>query len=154
MRKIALFAVLAAVAATIGAGVAAAAAGLEHDPQSDGAGGGQEGVNLAEAPTARVAVWVDGEGTGSYTVKRGRGIAFVTNPADGTFCVRTNAPGLHPGRVIPTVAVEYSLSELNTAAAQWRSGRPFCPAGTIEVVTFDTSTGGANNTTSFTVTIP
>lgn len=154
MKKIALLALVASIAAFLGAGVAAATGAATHDPSPEMGRGVAEGVTAAEAPTTRLAVWVDGTGPGTYDVRRGKGITNVTNPIDGSFCIRSNVPGLRPQRIVPIVSTEYSQSELNGATAQWRSGRPFCPAGTIEITTFDTATGVPNNTTSFTVIVP
>ena len=151
-KTLVLLVLVAAVGGLFGAGAAVAAGRATHDPAPEAAS--TEGVNLAEAPTTRVAVWVDGTGSGSYTVMRGRRISAVTNPLDGSWCIRANVPGFHPTNVIPTVSFEHSLSETNTAAAQWRSGRPHCPAGTLEVQTFDTGTGNPDNTVAFTVLIP
>lgn len=153
-KTLALLALVAGLAGLLGAGVAVAAVGATHDPAPEAAPAATEGVNLAEAPTTRVAVWVDGTGSGTYTVMRGKGIVAVTNPVDGSWCIRSLVPGFHPRRVVPVVSVEYSLSETNDAAAQWRSGRPNCPAGTIEVHTFNTGTGIPDNTVAFTVVIP
>jgi hypothetical protein len=155
MKKIALLVLGACLAAALGAGVASAAGRVgDHDPAPEETRGSTEGVTLGEAPTTRVAVYVDGLGPGSSSIRRVKGVTFVSNPQDGTFCIRSNVSGFHPAKVFPVVSVDYSQSEVNGAAAQWRSGRPFCPAGTIEIFTFDLTTGLANNTTAFTVVVP
>ena len=153
MKRIALLVAGACLAAALGAGVASAAVGGTHDPAPEAAAS-TEGVTLGDAPTTRVAVYVDGTGPGTYTVPRVKGVSAVTNPVDGTFCIRPTVSGFRPRHVFPVVTVDYSLSEVNGTTAQWRSGRPFCPAGTIEIVTYDVTTGVMNNTTAFTVVIP
>lgn len=153
MKRIALLAVVACLAAALGAGVASATVGGTRDPAPEAAPS-TEGVTLGDAPTTRVAAYVDGTGPGTYSVPRVRGVAVVTNPQDGTFCIKANVPGFRPRHVFPVVTVDYSQSEVNGTTAQWRSGRPFCPAGTIEIVTYDVTTGVMNNTTAFTVVIP
>ena len=152
-KTFALLALVGGLAGMLGAGVAVAAVGATHDPAPESATP-TEGVVVGEAPTTRVAVWVDGQGSGSYLLRRGKGVTSVTNPQDGTFCIRSGLSGFHPSRVFPVVSVDYSLSEQNTSMAQWRSNRPFCPAGTIEIHTFDSQTGLDDNTVSFTVVIP
>ncbi len=154
MKKLLLLAAAVVASASIGAGVAVAAVGQDRVPNPP-AESGTEGVNLAEAPTTRVAVWVNGGAeAGSYSVLRGKGISAVTNPAAGIFCVRSNLSGFRPQRVVPVVSVEYSLSTANETDAQWRSSRTVCPAGTLEIYTFNQSTGIPDNDASFTVVVP
>lgn len=153
-KKLALLALVAGLAGVLGAGVAVAAVGAAHDPAPEAAAGPTEGVVLGDAPTTRVAVWIDGQGPGSHLLRRAKGVTAVTNPQDGTFCIRSGLTSFRPSRVFPVVSVDYSLSEQNTSMAQWRSNRPFCPTGTIEIHTFDSQTGLDDNTVSFTVVIP
>lgn len=158
MKKLLMIAAAVVLSAAVGAGVAVAAVGTgpaERLPNPPVSSGPTEGVTAAEAPTTRVAVWVNGGvNEGEYTVVRGKGVSAVTNPDPGLFCIRPNVSGLHPSRVIPMVSVEWSLSTANDAAAQWRSVRSLCPAGTLEFLTFNATTGVPNQDTSFTVVIP
>lgn len=120
--------------------------------------GAPEGVApvLAQAPNARLAALIDGGSTvGSLTVVRQVGVAEVTNPATGVFCVRAAAStGIKPAKVVPIVSTEYTLTTGFDTATQWASGRTSCPSGTVEVRTFDTSTSDAVNGAAFTIVIP
>lgn len=156
MKKLLMLAAAVVVSASIGAGVAVAAVGDGgRAPNPPAETGPAEGVNPAEAPTTRVAVWVNGGASaGNYNVLRGKGISAVTNPDTGIWCVRSNLAGFRPQRVVPVVSVEYSLSTANETDAQWRSSRTVCPAGTLEIYTFNQSTGIPDNDASFTVVVP
>lgn len=156
MKKLLMLAAAVALSASVGAGVAVAAVGDGgRAPNPPVEAGPTEGVNPADAPTTRVAVWVNGGAeAGNYSVLRGKGISAVTNPSAGIFCVRSNLAGFRPQRVVPVVSVEYSLSTANETDAQWRSSRTMCPAGTLEIYTFNQASGVPDNDASFTVVVP
>lgn len=157
MKKLLTICAAVVLSAGIGAGVAVAATSggpTERTPNPPTTGA-TEGVNLAEAPTTRVAVWVNGGAEeGQYAVVRGKGISAVTNPDPGLWCVRPNVSGLHPSKVVPMTSVEYSGSTTFNDAIQWRSIRTLCPAGTLEFLSFQLGSGVPNNDVSFTVMIP
>jgi hypothetical protein len=62
---------------------------------------------------------------------RQKGVAAVTNPVEGSFCVRpTHASGVDLGRAIPLVTI-HDFTVPGTTV-RFRTPRDDCPAGTIE----------------------
>lgn len=155
MKKLLMLAAAIVVSATIGAGVAVAAVGDGGRTPNPPEAGAAEGTNPAEAPTVRVAAFVNGGATvGSGGLVRSKGINSFSNPSAGVFCLRSSVSGFHPSRVVPVVSVDYSLSTNNETDVQWRSSRVICPAGQLEFYAFNQATGVADNDAAFTVVVP
>jgi hypothetical protein len=74
-------------------------------------------------------------------ILRNKGIASVTKPAQGVFCIKpTAASGVTPNNALVQVTVDWSRTKFNEAMVQWASiqsldGRPFCPTSRIEIHT-------------------
>ena len=155
MKKLLMLGAAVLVSATIGAGVAVAAVGDGGRVPNPPAEARPEGVVLAEAPSVRVAAFVNGGSTvGASQLVRSRGITSFANPVEGIFCLRSNVSGFHPSRVIPVVSIDYSLSTNNETDVQWRSSRVSCPSGNLEFFAFNQATGAPDNDASFTVIVP
>lgn len=155
MKKLVLLAAAIVAAATIGAGVAVAAVGDGGRVANPPAESTPEGIVQAEAPSVRVAAYVNGGASvGSVSLIRSRGVSGLSNPAPGIFCLRSNVSGFHPARVVPVVSIDYSLSTTNETDVQWRSARSTCPAGQLEFYAFNQSTGTPDNDAAFTVIVP
>jgi hypothetical protein len=70
-----------------------------------------------------------------------KGVASVTEPSTGVFCVATTKPlGTN---ALPVVGVEWGQSSGNSLLAYYENGTFDCAAGQIEVRTFDFNAGGA-----------
>jgi hypothetical protein len=83
---------------------------------------------------ARLAAIIDQGGV----VIRSKGVQSVTNPFIGTYCIRpTSASGVNPRNVVPVLTVDFDGTSYNEAMAQYSDVGTDCPAGTIEVLTFD-----------------
>lgn len=101
----------------------------------------------------RLLVLVDKDATG-YIV-RSKGVAEVTHPATGDWCIKPQAKW-KVEQAVPVVSVEYSLSSGYSLLAFWRSYGSGCPAGNIEVYTYDFSSGTPvmSDNVAFTVFVP
>ncbi|HUR15787.1 MAG TPA: hypothetical protein VMZ33_00750 [Candidatus Limnocylindrales bacterium] len=111
------------------------------------------GPVTAQAPNARLALVVDGGSTnGSFTVLRKKGVTSVANPYVGVFCVTPSAT-LALGRIVPMVGVDLGGSPFADSGAAWNRQLVYCPPGTIEVETFQVSTGAHRNDVGFTLTV-
>ena len=112
---------------------------------------GAEATVAAQAPYARMALYINGN-PGGFAILRAKGVISVSNPQPGVFCIRPVA-AIAPSRVVPNVSTDfYSTGGFDTFA-QWNSGRTSCPAGRIQVNTFDASSTAAFNDVAFTVTV-
>ena len=124
----------------------------------DGKAESAEGVApiAAEAPNARLAALVSGGASaGSFTVRRQVGVAQITNPQAGVYCVKPAAgTGVKPAKAVPIVGTEYANTSGFDSFAMWNSARPSCPTGNIEVDTFDSSAEARVNPVSFTIVVP
>ena len=65
----------------------------------------------------------------------GRGVVEVTHPAVGTYCVRFALAAVESGTPVVANAAE---TEGVTVTTTWTGKNVICPAGMLEVVTFDT----------------
>jgi hypothetical protein len=158
MRR-SLFTVLVALlAGALGAGVAVAAVGDGRAPESAASTEGVAPIEVnAQAPNARLVVHVNGNDYGSgFTIKRAKGVAAVTNPSNGIFCIRPSDPRMVLTRIVPSVSVDWTESPDNAVTAQWASNRRSCPRGNIGIVTMNGSTGTwvDSNNVGFTVVVP
>jgi hypothetical protein len=82
------------------------------------------------------------------------GVASVTNPNTGIFCVAPKKP-IYAGNA-PSVSVEWGSSLGSSIEAFLEYGQNDCPSGNIEVRTFDFSSGTAtaSENVAFIVTSP
>jgi len=82
------------------------------------------------------------------------GIAGVTNPGTGIFCVAPKKAIY--AKNVPSVAVEWGSSLGSSIEAFYEQGGSDCPAGNIEVRTFDFSSGTAtaSQNVAFSVSAP
>ena len=108
----------------------------------------------AGSGSARLTALVSPFATGFLV--RGKGVAFVTHPATGEWCIQAKA-GLNVNTIVPSVSVDFSTSAFgNDHFVQYRSGGNGCPAGSIDVLTFEL-TGGTlvqADTVAFTLVVP
>lgn len=88
-------------------------------------------------------------------VIRSKGVAEVTHPTTGDWCIKPKA-SWKVGEVVPTVSVEWAYSSGASLLAYWRSDGAGCPEGYIEVYTLDFSSGTPvqSDNVAFTVVIP
>ena len=112
------------------------------------------GPVVAQAPSARLAVLIDG-GDGpapNFVILRQKGVLSVTNPQLGVFCIKPSNTKVNVLKIVPNVSTEFGLSNANDDTAQWNSTPLECPSGTIEVLTFHVNNAHENNV-GFTVTV-
>lgn len=112
------------------------------------------GPVTAQAPNARLALLVDGgDLVGNFAVLRKKGVASVTNPLTGVYCIKPSSTTMALGKIVPMVAPEVNGSFNADTTAAWNSLLVYCPKGTIEVDTFQVSTRVHRNNVGFTVTV-
>ena len=114
------------------------------------------GPVTAQAPNARLAVLIDGNNpTGTFTVIRKKGVAMVTNPLDGVFCIKPSNAKVNVGRIVPNVTTEWHYTKtVGYTQALWDSAGASCPAGTIEVNAITSDAGQTSqNDVGFSVTV-
>jgi hypothetical protein len=159
MRRSLLTVFVALLAGALGAGVAVAATGggRSPDPVAEDAEGVQPVEVVAQAPNARLVAHINGNDHGSgFQIRRAKGVALVTNPADGIYCIRPTDPRMVLGRIVPSVSVDWSESPVNAVMAQWSSTRRGCPRRTISIITIvgQDGTWDETNNVGFTVVVP
>lgn len=78
-------------------------------------------------------------------IVRSKGVAGVTNPSTGIYCI-TPSPLLTVDltNVYPQVSVDWNLSAGFSLLAYWKDTPAYsdCPAGDLEVTTYDFNAGG------------
>jgi hypothetical protein len=94
-----------------------------------------------------------GSTTGTFQVLRSKGVASVSNPLTGYFCIKPNSTTMNLGRIVPSVTVDSAKTSASDTVAVWSSLNIGCPKGTIEVQTFQSSTHAARNQTGFTLVV-
>ncbi len=102
------------------------------------------------AGAARVDAVIDGT-----TIVRGTGVASVTSPGAGEYCVKLSKASL--STIPPALTVDWSNSSGNSNLVQWRSAGVGCAAsGEIDVLTFtfNGSTFVRSGDVAFTIVIP
>ncbi|MEO7118248.1 MAG: hypothetical protein ABIZ34_04675 [Candidatus Limnocylindrales bacterium] len=89
----------------------------------------------AEAPNARLAVLIDGGATApGFTVLRRKGVASVSNPSTGIFCITPKASlGMDVSRIMPIVTTELMGTALTSYRTLWDATGFGCPAGSIAI---------------------
>ena len=124
----------------VGAGGAVAASGGDggHTKPVAESSGTAEALGGGSASHARMAALINGSEYNvpgpppNFGIVRSVAVRSVTNPADGTFCIRAR-PGRHPHRpgvrLIPTVAATFSGSAEYQAFAQYVTPRPASCSG-------------------------
>jgi hypothetical protein len=102
---------------------------------------------------ARLLVFI-GPSEPGYVI-RSKGVAEVTHPATGDWCIKPKS-NWKVGEVVPTVSVEWSNSSGSSLLAYWRFDGMGCPEGNIEVYTLDSNSGTPvmSDNVAFTVVIP
>jgi hypothetical protein len=111
-------------------------------------------AGTAQAPNARLAVYVDGGDTpGSFSVPRKKGVTSVTNPLTGVYCIKPSNPDVTLSKIVPVVSMEYSGTASADSRAAWSSLNIYCPSGTIEVDTYHLSDLNHVNNVAFTLTV-
>jgi hypothetical protein len=99
----------------------------------------------------------------SYTrgdgTDRSKGVLAFSNPSTGIYCIQPTSATLNLATVYPLVSIEWALSLGESLQAFWVDTSVFsdCPAGNLEVQTWDISTGTAPVITSnvaFDVVVP
>jgi hypothetical protein len=136
---------------TLGIGVFAGSAVAGRD-SNDGASGTAQAIGGAVAPNARIAAFVQAGGA----VVRSKGIAAVTHPSAGAYCIDPTASTFDVTKAIPTLSVDWSTSLGDALLAEWRSSGIGCPAGWFSVLTFDGEDGtfDLSDSVSFTFYVP
>src|SRR4051812_41148749 len=80
------------------------------------------GAVVAQAPNARLALLVDGGDTpGTFVVLRKKGVASVTNPLTGFYCITPSSSTMKLGKVVPIVALEASGTPNSDTTVAWSS---------------------------------
>jgi hypothetical protein len=119
------------------------------------AGVASQALGGVSAPYARLAAVID-QGGG---VVRSKGVAQVTRPGTGRYCIRPAASAnINVNTIVPSVTVDWSNSSYNEVLAQYRSAGAGCPGGTIAIVTFaDVNLDGRyspSNEVAYTIVVP
>ena len=151
MKKSALLASLATLALGVGllAGSALAGGGASNDPVDSSKSALRAGTS---APNARIAAFIQAGGTNV----RSKGLAGVTHPSTGVYCLDPAADAFNVNRAIPQMSVDWSTSLGDALMAHWRSAGVGCPAGQFAVLTFDGEDGtfDLSDSVSFTFYVP
>jgi hypothetical protein len=153
----------------VGAGGAVAASGGDggHTKPAAESSGATEALGGGSASHARMAALINGSEYNvpgpppNFGIVRSVAVRSVTNPADGTFCIRPDPvaiPTAQVSKLIPTVAATFSGSAEYQAFAQYVTPRPAsCPVGSIGVFTFSANAAGnldtADNDVAFTIVV-
>jgi len=173
MRKPLLFVIVGIVAGlAVGAsGALATRAGVDAHvkPATDTIGlsnRGTEAIGGASTSEARMAALINGSVFApgpppNFGVVRSVGVENVTNPEEGTFCIKPDPsiiPASQISKLIPTVTASYVGSAEFQVFAQYVSPRPnVCQVGTVAVTTFSADSGGnldtADNDVAFTIVV-
>lgn len=89
---------------------------------------------------------------------RAKGVASVTNPLTGFYCLRPSSTTIDLATVVPVASVDYSVTSLEDAIVQIRSNRTVCTGRALEFVTLDRRAGGTSYRLSravqFSVVVP
>jgi hypothetical protein len=142
-----------AVALGVGAfgGTAVAGGGSSNDPVGSGSVSARA-IGGATAPNARIAAVVRSGGA----VVRSKGIAAVTHPSAGLYCIDPTSTTFNVGTAVPVLSVDWSTSVGDALMAHWRSSLVGCPTGWFAVLTFvgEDGTFDQSDGVSFTFVVP
>lgn len=139
-----------------GAAVAVASVGPTNDepaPAPAAPSGTEAAPGGVQAPNARLAGHINSDG--SFIIKKG--IAAITHPSVGHFCITPGAnTGISTATAIPEAVVDWSNSSGDANMVQIRSSGFGCAAGDIEVLTFSGEDGSFDfaDTVAFYITVP
>jgi hypothetical protein len=88
--------------------------------------------------------------TRGFGTDRSKGVLAFTNPSTGIYCIQPTSATLNLAKIYPLVSIEWSTSFGESLQAFWVDTSAFsdCPAGNLEVQTWDISTGTAPVITS------
>ncbi|MGO8988275.1 MAG: hypothetical protein ACLQHW_05285 [bacterium] len=89
------------------------------------------------------------------TVVRAYGVKAVTHPATGIYCIKPSGTW-KVAQVAPAVTVEWGYSSGSALLAYYFAEAEDCPAGNIEVLTYNFGSGApdAEDTVAFTIVVP
>ena len=137
---------------TLGIGSLAGSAFAGGSSNDGGSGVAVQAIGGAAAPNARIAAFVQAGGT----VVRSKGVAAVTHPSAGVYCIDPATAGFAVNKAIPTLSVDWSTSLGDALMAHWRSAGIGCPSGWFSVLTFDGEDGSfdLSDGVSFTFYVP
>ena len=130
---------------TLACGVLVAALGVplafaQSDTQSSESQRGSDRPNVraasarvtANAPGVRLAGLIRNDGF----ILRNKGIASVTMPSRGVFCIKPTAgSGINTDTAVVQVTVDWSRSEFNESLVQWASEPRYCSSSQFEIHT-------------------
>jgi hypothetical protein len=104
------------------------------------------------APQARIAAFVAAGGS----VVRSKGIAGVSHPSVGLYCVDPAGSTFNVNTAVPLASVDWSSSLGDALLVEWRSAGIGCPTQQFSVLTFDGEDGtfDLSNSVSFTFYVP
>jgi len=109
-----------------------------------------EAIGGASCPNARLCAFA-----GRGSIFRTKGVAAITHPSVGLYCVR---PSFVLGAYVPVVSVDWSTSLGDGSLVQWRSSGIGCPTGNIAILTFSNGDSSTNFAMSdlvvFTLLVP
>jgi hypothetical protein len=135
--------VLTAAACIVGMNAATAAAPPKGQPAAINRLGG------VSAPSARLAALIALDGS----VVRSKGVASVTHPQTGVFCVKPSFSA-NVDTLIPTLTPEWIHSHDASVSVQYQSAPLVCP-GAIAVFTLtDNGVGWVFADEAFTIVVP
>ena len=77
----------------------------------------------------------------SFKVVLAKGVANVTNPDVGIYCIQPSSKAINIDKIVPVVSVEWGYSAGDALLAFYEYGTYDCPAGYIEVRTYNFGTG-------------
>jgi len=150
-KKMAIAALGVALGVGAFGGTAVAGGGSSNDPVGSGSAS-QRAIGGATAPNARIAVYVQSGGA----VVRSKGIAAVTHPSSGLYCIDPRSDTFNVGKAIPVLSIDWSTSLGDALMAHWRSSGSGCPASWFAVLTFSGEDGtfDLSDSASFTFVVP
>jgi hypothetical protein len=110
------------------------------------------GADLANGSTTWLAALIDNEAK----VVRSKGLASVTRPSTGHYCITPASAKFPINTYFPILFVEYGYSAGSGNIVQWDSNAGSCQAGQIEVQTFTLNTGNfvPSDDVAFTIIVP
>jgi len=112
------------------------------------------GAVTAQAPNSRLALVIDGgDSVGSFEILRKKGVASVTNPLSGVYCVKPSSSTMALGKIVPVVGLDVSGTPNPDTVVAWSRLLANCPNGTIEIDAYSTGSWVHRNNVGFTLTV-
>jgi hypothetical protein len=119
-------------------------------PKQNDLGAAPTAIGGASCPNARLCAFA-----GRGSIFRTKGVAAITHPSVGLYCVR---PSVRLGAYVPVVSVDWSTSLGDGSLVQWRSSGIGCPTGNVTIMTFSNGDSSTDFTLSdlvvFTLLVP